>query len=203
MSAALHARIGPNAITRLAEALGAGPGPEAVRAVFGRAGLVAYLDAPPTRMVPEADVQQLHRSLRACLDAPLADRIARDAGRRTADYLLAHRIPRAFQALLRVLPARPAARLLLHAIGRHAWTFAGSGRFTVTRGATVRFSIEDNPLCRGEHADAPICGFFAATFERLFGALIDPAARVDEIACEATGAAACVFELRGPRFDRR
>lgn len=192
------ARIGPNAITRVAEALIVGGGPGLAQQVFERAGLAAYLREPPGQMVDEAEVTRLHHELRSLLGAPAAAAVAREAGRRTAAYLLAHRIPRPVQAVLRRLPAAWAARVLLQAIRRHAWTFAGSGRFDARAGRPVVLTLRDNPLCRGQRADVPVCDFYAATFEGLFRALVHPASRVDEVACEARGDAECRFELRWP-----
>ena len=122
--------------------------------------------------------------------------MAREAGQRTGDYLLAHRIPRPVQWLLKCLPPTLAARVLLAAIARHAWTFAGSGRFEVLGYAPVRVSISGNPLARAVHADEPQCFYYAATFERLFRALVSRKSTVVETRCEAAGAAACIFEVR-------
>jgi divinyl protochlorophyllide a 8-vinyl-reductase len=190
------ARIGPNAVTRLAEALEAMRGAGGARAVFARAGLAHRLDEPPDRMVPEAEVVALHGALRGLLPPGEAAAIAADAGRRTADYLLANRIPGVMRALLPRLPARLAARILLVAIRRHAWTFAGSGRFGAPAGRVTRFSIEGGPLARGVQAEAPVCAYYAATFEGLFRALVHPATTVVETACEACGAPSCMFEAR-------
>jgi divinyl protochlorophyllide a 8-vinyl-reductase len=189
-------RIGPNAITRVAEALFLREGGAAATMVFGRAGLLPYLNNPPQSMVDEAEVMRLHRELRACLGSAEACRVAAEAGRRTGDYLLAHRIPRPVQALLKVLPAALAARVLLAAIRRHAWTFAGSGHFSARAGRPVVLTLRDNPLCRGLASDEPACDYYAATFERLFRVLVHPRARVHETACEAMGAPGCVFEIR-------
>ncbi|WP_431267705.1 bacteriochlorophyll 4-vinyl reductase [Dankookia sp. P2] len=184
-------RIGPNAITRMAEALPR----DAVDALFAEAGLAGYRRAPPTGMVAEREVAALHRVLRARLDRTHYAAAAREAGRRTADYLLANRIPRPVQGLLRVLPAPLAARLLCAAIRRHAWTFAGSGAFAARPGRPTLLSIEGCSLCRGAALDQPACVYFAATFERLFAALVHRRARVTEVACAAMGDPACVFEV--------
>lgn len=185
-------RIGPNAVTRLAEALGPSLGPE----VFRAAGLAHRLADPPGRMVPEAEVTALHQALRDMLGEAGAEAVAREAGRLTALYLLAHRIPRPLQAVLTWLPASPAARVLTGAIARHAWTFAGSGRFRVLPGRPMRLEVEGGPIPRAGVADHPVCGYYAATFETLFRALVSPRTQVAEIACEAMGAPACRFELR-------
>lgn len=184
-------RIGPNAVTRLAEALG----PERARAVFLAAGLSHRLSAPPTRMVPEGEVTALHRALRRlCSQAEVA-LASREAGERTARYLLDHRIPKAMQWLLRRLPADLAAQVLVGAIGRHAWTFAGSGRFRVIPGHPLRLEVAGGPIPRAGASPVPVCGYYAATFETLFRALVSPWACVSETACEATGARSCIFEV--------
>ena len=192
-------RIGPNAITRLAEVLPPMVGSAATAALFAAAGLAHHLATPPGSMVDEADVRELHATLRRELGPTLAREAARRAGARTAVYLLGHRIPWPVQALLRALPPRWAARVLLRAISRHAWTFAGSGRFIADAGrdgAPVVLEIRGNPMCAGQHADTPACDYYAATFEALFRALVHPRARVREVACEACGDDACRFEIR-------
>ena len=190
------ALIGPNAILRVADALAASPLAGQRTAVFDRAGLSHYLATPPQQMLPQTEVQRLHAALRQTLGWADAQRIAADAGRRTAHYLLAHRIPRPVQALLRLLPAPLAARVLLSAISRHAWTFAGSGRFTAQPGYPVVLTITQNPLCQGLHSEEAACAYYADTFETLFRTLVHRNSRVRETACEATGASACRFEIR-------
>jgi divinyl protochlorophyllide a 8-vinyl-reductase len=193
-------QIGPNSVTRVAEALTAFFGPGKAAAVFRAAGLTAWWLAPPTRMVDERQVQALYQALHRLLGAPQAEHITRQAGQRTAAYLLAHRIPGPFQRLLRLLPARWAARLLLVAIARHAWTFAGSGRFShegpgLLGQGQAFLTIRHNPLCVGLAADHPVCSFHAAVFEHLFAVLVHPSSRVSELTCEAAGGDACRFAV--------
>ncbi len=188
---AASSRIGPNAVTRLAEALG----PDRACLVFGAAGLAHRLRDAPARMVPEAEVTALHRAARATLGEYASDQASREAGRLTALYLLAHRIPRSLQAVLRLLPAGIAARVLTGVISRHAWTFAGSGTFRVLPGPPMRLEVAGGPIPRAGAAAHPVCGYYAATFETLFRALVSPRTQVAEVACEAMGAPACVFEL--------
>jgi divinyl protochlorophyllide a 8-vinyl-reductase len=185
MAAVGVGRIGPNAITRVAEALGILHGEAARQQVFARAQLLHYLDAPPASMVDETEVQRLHRALRSSFNADEARLLARLAGERTGDYLLAHRIPRPVQLVLKRLPAQLAARVLLSAIRRHAWTFAGSGQFTALAGRPIR--LKDA---------AAQCDYYAATFERLLRTLVHHDIRVTEVQCEAAGGNACEFEAR-------
>ncbi|MBK1619639.1 bacteriochlorophyll 4-vinyl reductase [Lamprobacter modestohalophilus] len=187
-------RIGPNAITRVAEALIAVRG--SADAVFAAAGLTHHLADPPETMVDERDVTALQQALRAELEAETAAAIAHDAGLRTGDYLLAHRIPKPAQRILKLLPSGPASGMLLKAVGKHAWTFSGSGHFSYTIGRPVRVRIEDCPLCRGSQADVPICDFYRGAFERLFTTLVNRRTQVTETQCQAMGADACIFEMR-------
>jgi divinyl protochlorophyllide a 8-vinyl-reductase len=196
MLPAQGARIGPNAITRVAEALCAGPGEATARRVFAAAGIAHHLQAPPEAMVDERDVTRLATALRDLLPDAEARCIARAAGTATGGYLLARRIPRPAQLVLQAMPAFVAGPLLLAAIRRHAWTFAGSGAFTANSGLPVQLAIAGSPMCRGTQAEAPVCDYYAATFERLFRALVHPHATVVETACEACGADACRFEVR-------
>lgn len=188
-------RIGPNAIIQVINALVARFGEQSTNAFFIDAGLERYIRERPGNMVSEHDVAELQIELRERYGPPMAREICRDAGKRTGDYLLAHRIPRLAQQLLRLMPAGLAARLLARAISKHSWTFAGSGTFTVLPGTPFRFSIRHNPLCNRIRSDVPVCDYYAATFERIFQATVHPGSRVIETECEATGASACVFEV--------
>jgi divinyl protochlorophyllide a 8-vinyl-reductase len=189
------ARIGPNAVTRLAEALEAQVGRTRSREIFVAAGQPQFLAAPPEDMVDERAVTALYASLRRSLGPDEAAEAARRAGQLTGDYLLEHRIPGVVRALLKALPASLAAPLLVSAIRRHAWTFAGSGKFAAQGGRPLRLSITGCPICKGATSSDGICDYYAATFERLFAALVCATCAVRETACEATGAPACVFEI--------
>jgi divinyl protochlorophyllide a 8-vinyl-reductase len=190
------ARIGPNAIIRVAEALEEGGSVDRRDRVFQAAGLAHYLSAPPSEMVDEREVMRLQSVLREQLGVDTARAISRDAGRRTGDYLLANRIPKPVQWLLRLLPAPLASRVLIDAIRRNAWTFVGSGRFDGHAGRPTRLTVVDGPICRGARADQPLCDFYAGSFERLFSRLVHRSVRVEEVQCQATGASACTFEVR-------
>jgi len=189
-------RIGPNAIIRVAETLHEIFGPDVTAGLFTQAGLRHYLDKLPEKMVNEAEVLRLHQVLRDQLGQPACADITWKAGLKTADYLLANRIPKAAQVVFKELPAALSARLLLKTIGGHSWTFAGSGQFSYEVGQTVVLSIHNNPLCRDVRTDVPVCDFYSATFERLFQVLVHPNTQVEETACEAKGDDNCRFELR-------
>jgi divinyl protochlorophyllide a 8-vinyl-reductase len=188
-------RIGPNAITRVVEALLEIEGAERTRRVLRRARLDHDLRHPPVIMVPETRVTALHATLIEQLGTDRARAISRRAGALTARYLLAHRIPLWVQPLLRRLPAHPASRILLRAITRNAWTFSGSGELGLTGGKPVEVSIHGCPLCASVNTEAAVCDYYAATFGGLFRQLVAPSIKVDEIACRASGDEACVFRI--------
>ena len=192
---AVPARIGPNAVIQLLPALRAAAGETDAAALFHRAGAAEWFAAPPGEMVEAARVARLHQTLRATLPPDQARTILREAGRLTAEYLLAHRIPRPVQAVLKMLPPPLAARLLVPAIRAHAWTFAGSGQVRASAGAPVWFEIAGNPLCAGETVPAPVCVWHEAVFTGLFSALVSVSALTVETHCAACGDAYCRFAI--------
>lgn len=186
------ALIGPNAIIQTAHALRAYGGAGFEREVFVRAGLERYLVALPGEMIPEAEAMALFDAMyhRAGLSLAQADGLAREAGRRTGDYILAHRIPRPAQRVLKLLPKALAGRALLSAIGKHSWTFAGSGKVTCRYGRPLVIQIAGNPLAFGT------CVWHCAVFERLFGVLVSARAHAEYAPRTAgAGVSTCHFEI--------
>ena len=185
------ALIGPNAVLQLLPVIARIGGEARVAQMLAEAGIFDVPDG--SHMIPEGDAMRLHQVLRR--DEPeMAPELASEAGRATADYILAHRIPEFAQLILKALPARLAAPMLAKAIAKHAWTFAGSGRFEVL--SPWRFAIHHNPIVRGEVSDTPLCQWHAAVFERLFAELVHPNTTCTETQCCAMpGHDTCVFEL--------
>jgi divinyl protochlorophyllide a 8-vinyl-reductase len=191
--AAASGFIGPNALTQLLPVLERAGGAELRERLLARAGVVDLPDM--TGLIDEAPVARLHQAMRA--EVPdLAAGLGWEAGLRTADYILAHRIPAPVQGVLKRLPAWAAGPVLSKAIAKNAWTFAGSGQFEVARDWPAVFLIHDNPVVRGERAKVPLCHWHAGVFERLYRVLVTDRARVREVACCACGAPACRFEVR-------
>ncbi|GAB4478103.1 MAG: hypothetical protein OHK0018_09090 [Erythrobacter tepidarius] len=128
-----------------------------------------YRVRDPRDVVDEIQALRLHRWL--SLRVPMGCyAIAEEAGARTADYIIAKRIPPAVVWLLRHLPALLAAPVLMAAIRKHAWTFAGAGVF-VPRAAwgftTDRSAAEDIiPL------PDSLFHWYAAVFTRLYRCLV-------------------------------
>jgi divinyl protochlorophyllide a 8-vinyl-reductase len=191
--AATEGRIGPNAILQFVPVLEDAAGPEATSHLLAVAG-IRDLPDPANGLIDEAPAARLHQAVRAELPEA-APMLARAAGRRTGDYILAHRIPQKAQAVLRLLPARLSAPILARAVAKHAWTFCGSGEFRLVCAWPPVFEIGDNPVVRGERARTPLCHWHAAVFERLFSALCGAGWRCEEVACCAQGAHACRFRL--------
>lgn len=182
-------RIGPNAVIQTRAVLLALGHDRLAQVVFARAGLSAYIEAPPANMVPQSEVSALFGALSDSCTQAEAARLAREAGRRTGDYILAHRIPTSAQRLLRRLPRGLAARLLLSAIKKHAWTFAGNGGVSCRYGPRLSISIADNPIAM------PGCPWHVAVFERLFGELVDAGVSVRHERCCARRDEVCHFDI--------
>jgi divinyl protochlorophyllide a 8-vinyl-reductase len=188
-------RIGPNAIVQLAHTLCAHHGRAVAAGLLGES--TSYtLEALPEAMVNEVEVQYFVQHCMASLGHMQGLAALHEAGARTATYLMAHRIPRMAQLAMRITPPRLALRMLLRAMQAHAWTFAGSGQFTVRQhqwGATLEF--RHCAMCRGLTAHAPVCAFYAGTFQQLIRQLVQPTALVQEVRCCAMGHDCCRFEV--------
>ncbi|MEJ6392487.1 bacteriochlorophyll 4-vinyl reductase [Gymnodinialimonas sp. 2305UL16-5] len=179
-------RIGPNALIQTEQALLERLGSATTAVIFAEAGLQR---GNPGAMVPQTEVRVL-------FDALMTERprdwpeIAEDAGARTADYILANRIPGMIQGLLKALPAALAGPILARAIARHAWTFAGSGTFSATRQPELTLTIAHNPIA------IPGCPWHCAVFTRLFQTLATPRCTVRHTACCAKGDPNCIFQIK-------
>jgi len=152
-------------------------------------------------MVPERLFVELVRVVRERLPTPRSDAVLRLAGSYTAAYVAAHRIPGAFRLLLRGLPRRPAIRLLLAAFRRHAWTFAGSGRFGVVGAYPGTLVLQHCPTCRRGGGHGRAGAYYEAAFEGLLQ-IVDPAIRVRETRCCSLGDPNCQFTIE-LRSDNR
>ena len=181
--------IGPNAVLQTEAALVEAGGRNLAEQVFAAAGLSHLLTDRPGAMIDEALPKALFAALFATLPRDEAVHIAHRAGELTGAYILRNRIPRPVRMLLRLLPARIAAPLLLKAIHRHAWTFAGSGVCSVRPGAPARIEIENNPLAM------PGCAWHVGVFEVLFASLVSPAARIGHDHGPKLAGAPCRFEV--------
>jgi divinyl protochlorophyllide a 8-vinyl-reductase len=182
--------VGPNAILQTDQALAEIHGRSFADAVFGRAGIVSDRRRPD-KMVDAGTVRRLHAAIRDSLSGPEASAVMRRAGELTGCYILANRIPVRAMQLLAALPRSISPHLLLMAIRRHAWTFAGSSRVTVEHGwRTATLSIFDNPIAFGP------CTWHLAVFATLLGTLAGKSLSVTEETCCADGENCCRFIVR-------
>lgn len=189
-------RIGPNAVLQTLRAAVELEGPDLATAVAARAELPT---AWPEGLIPEAWFVRTADALRAELGGAgaspeRAEAILAAAGRRTGDYVAAHRIPVPFRVLLRLLPIRVAVPTLLWAFARHAWTFAGRSAFAVEGRAPRVLVLDDAPTCRTPLEDRRGGHYYEAAFERLLS-LCGPGLEVREVTCRARGDAACRFHI--------
>jgi divinyl protochlorophyllide a 8-vinyl-reductase len=164
--------VGPNSVIQLGAALCDLAGPGTADSVFASAGHPGLRAEPPAEMIDEAVPAALMAHLWSVLDPVDARKIAREAGLRTADYVIAHRIPAFAKHGLAHVPRALGIRLLLKAIRRNAWTFCGSGECRVELGRAPAVLLEKNPL------PMPGCVWHVAVFERLFTRLVSRDLRV-------------------------
>lgn len=190
-------QIGPNAIIQTLGALQALYGAQQAETLCRQAGHAEYITHTPAAMVDERDFNDLARALFLTYPREQAAAVLRRSGEQTGQYILQRRIPRPLALLLPLLPRPLALRVLLPAIRAHAWTFAGSGRFSFSLGRPTTLYLCDCVACRGIQAAQPICSYYVGAFETLLRALVDPRIQVHEYACAATGAAQCVFVVDG------
>ncbi|OYV34922.1 MAG: bacteriochlorophyll 4-vinyl reductase, partial [Rhodospirillales bacterium 20-64-7] len=102
------------------------------------------------------------------------------------------------QFILKRLPPYLAAKMLVSAIRRHAWTFVGSGRFKTYTVIPIILEIAANPLCSAHPTNEPACFWHVAVFQRLFQVLISPRSTVVETECESAGCDCCRFVVNWP-----
>lgn len=180
-------QVGPNAILQMVEALRVLSGPEALDRVCAAAGMPDLVENLPDSMIPAQDALCLHRAVASELPRYAAHLVAQEAGRRTGEYILKHRIPAPARTVLRNLPRRLAVPILLRAISRHAWTFAGDARVLHHTTPPMGLVIHENPLAM------PGCLWHLAVFETLFHRLVDRQICVSHPECCTDGAGVCRF----------
>lgn len=161
------ALIGPNAVLQAVAVMEERLGHAETQAILADAQIERLPSG--THMIPEIEALRLHRWL--LLHEPMgAFVIAEEAGSRTADYIMANRIPRAAVWLLKHLPARLAAPLLMAAIRKHAWTFIGAGDFAAD--GAWRFTVDRRTADDSLPPPDSLFHWYAAVFTRLYRELV-------------------------------
>ena len=182
------AKIGPNSIIQTVAALEASYGKneaEALLTIARQGHLVGNL---PSEMVEEETFHTLVKALEREIGSEKLAAILNDSGQRTAAYLLKVRIPGFFQKLLKPLPPGLAFKLLLFAIGKNAWTFAGSGDFSYTSGTTPEITVKVT------FPTLPVVGnFYLGTFTKLLKELVNPKTTIDASITGESGDITCRY----------
>lgn len=175
--------IGPNAILQLLPVIEQFKGSKRSEELLIKAGIFEIPDG--LSMIPEGAAARLHKQLR--LEEPeFAALLSEAAGRKTADYILANRIPKPANILLKGLPKHVSAMMLSRAIERHSWTFVGSGHLRVPDPWT--FELQNNPLIKGEYSETCLCHWHVGVFTRLYQKLVSKRCECIETRCGAQNA---------------
>lgn len=187
------ARIGPHSVLQLTFLIDDVLGEEERKRLMLISGMA---ELPQFQgMIPETPAAALHQALRAH-HPDLAPALTRRAGERTAQHIIEKRFPVAALKVISSLPPWLAGPLLASVVKTHAWTFAGSGKFTVRSKHPLVLVLHDNPVVRGEYSTKPICHWHSAAFQWLFRSIVDPRLCCVETHCCANGSPSCVFEIR-------
>ena len=190
-----RAQIGPNVVLQLipaAIALGLG---DRLQTLFKAAGFENWWTDPPKEMIAAKDAAILFCAIHKTFSGMEAEALLTRAGQMTADYLLANRIPRAAQVILRLMPRNISVPVLSNAIAKHAWTFAGAGRFQARMTPALQFEIAGNPLCADLQTSYPSCHWHAAVFQRIFESIFHKPVRVIEKDCACVSDRFCRFDI--------
>ncbi len=182
-------RIGSDAVLQTLDALGEVGGELLAHKVLEAAGLRYVLDQKLQEMVPQNLFLGLVRAIEDTLPRSQVDLVAVTSGRKTGSVLLEQYIPDMAQKLLHTLPPHVAGPLLLHALEKHSWTFAGSAKVHYEAGPPLQLVIENNPMAVWG------CLWQCALLEAVFRSLISADARVWHMACCAEHKPSCVYMI--------
>ncbi|MCW2277047.1 bacteriochlorophyll 4-vinyl reductase [Heliophilum fasciatum] len=189
-------KIGPNSIIQTIRVLQEYYGREKAEQILQAGQSPWQAGKLPAEMVDEDVFLELIHLLRDQLGLDQAKLVLSKAGDYTAEYLLANRIPKPMKWLFPLMPRKMRMKILMTAIGNHAWTFAGSGRFHFHPEPKPMFIIEDCITSRDIVAETPVCSFYSATFEGLLRCLVDSRINVIEKSCRASGQEQCEFFIQ-------
>ena len=166
-------KIGPNSIIQTVAALEAAYGKNKAETMLSKIGQGYLVGNLPKEMVEEAKFHTLVGALQKEIGETATSRILQESGERTARYLLKVRIPGIFQKFVKLLPPRPAFKLLLFAISKNAWTFAGSGEFAYNMTRPPEISVKVT------FPTQPVVGnFYLGTFTALLQELVNPTTKI-------------------------
>ena len=162
-------KIGPNSIIQTVTALEENYGKSKAETILRKIGQGYLIGNLPKEMVEEIKFHTLVGALNKEIGSTATANILKESGERTARYLMRVRIPAPFQKLVKLLPPRLAFRMLLFAISKNAWTFAGSGEF--------RYSMITQPeiSVKVTFPSQPVVGnFYLGNFTALLKEMVNP-----------------------------
>jgi divinyl protochlorophyllide a 8-vinyl-reductase len=188
-------KIGPNSLIQTVQSLKDFYGEEKARRILQEGGQGHLLTYQPHEMIDEGQFITLARMLYRDLGLTEALTVLRRSGNLTGEYVLKNRLPRPVQFIIKLLPQKLALKMMLTAIGKNSWTFAGSGTYTFTTGSKPQIFIQNTILRHAVEADRPACSYYRGAFETLLKTLVSKRLEVEEVECGAAGADRCVFNL--------
>ena len=196
-------RIGPNALIQTARALEARYGADEARRILRLCGMDILMEEDPQGMRDEREFLSLVTFLTKLLPSGELRAVLHDSGRRTGAYVLRHRIPGPVKLLVRPLPRGLRLRLLLEAIRRHAWTFAGSGSYQFRMGDRPLVSLRHGAPAQRVPSTEPLHAYYRGAFEELLRAMVAPTTELEETDAFGVGRRDGVdFHIRFPTDER-
>jgi len=195
--AAVHepGKIGPNSIIQTVAALEEAYGVREARAILMRGGAGDLPDHLPSALIDEGDFHALVEVLIGQIGAAAVTDILSRSGQRTSEYVFANRIPPMARFVLRVLPPPLSLRVLLPAMKRHTWTFAGSGAFTCATGKAPWLAVSNPALFDTPAMAAAMCAYYRGAFEHMLRMLVSPRVMLRDVECQACGDRRCRYAI--------
>lgn len=185
-------RIGSDAVLHTLDALSEVGGDHLTQEIIDAAGLRHVVGQTLQEMVPQSVFSALVQSIEDLLPRSQVDLVAVKSGRKTGAVLLEQYIPEMAQKLLRTLPKRVAGPLLLRALEKHAWTFAGSASVHHIDGPPLKLVIGNNPMAIWG------CLWQCALLETVFRRVVSPDARIWQMACCESNPMECCVDYKPP-----
>ncbi|HMA35499.1 MAG TPA: 4-vinyl reductase [Chloroflexia bacterium] len=170
--------------------------------ILHQAGWDRFLAAlPPDTDAPlltEAESQQMDQVCYAMLGEDLYRLFTRNIGVKTAQALLASPWGAALRAQVAQAPPAARPRRALDALAQ--FYQAGGVQMLVGEDARAWYlTLPDCPTCTGlQGARAPLCATASVGVKMILDQTGGPRYRVDETACRAMGAPACVYTIPRP-----
>ncbi len=181
-------KIGPNSIIQTVGALESAYGKSRADEILTNAGQGHWIGNLPSEMTDESKFHALVTALQKEIGETATAGILKESGERTAKYLLRVRIPGPFQKIVKLLPPGLAFRVLLFAISKNAWTFAGSGEFDYSSKPSPNINVKVT------FPSEPVVGnFYLGTFIALLRELVNPNTSIRENIRKESGAIVCRY----------